>query len=481
MSFLATVLAGCNKVPAETPAEPVDGRRLVTIYADSGSIESKTTYANDKTFGWEAGDKISVLFHNSSDENLWVTFEAQSSGTSSAFTAMVDADLTEGAAGEGGSKWAMYPASANHVYTNETTLGFSLEAGQDGNTPKIPMIANVATSSSSTYHFHQLGGAIKFTVNNIRSDVSRLKISLSSLWGTDTRFVSGVFNVTDPATETPSISHDNLRSGGSKFTHVFADVDASHNAVAYMPLPVFDIWPDYCITVSDATSGAILYQKTLGSGAGNINVQRSKITRLNTLTLPNVSASSALIKADGFFGDWASAEGVVSKNYNTGSQPFDLKVVSDGENIWFYHKLYGNKFTLTSNGRISNLSFDLDNKITTGDTGSWWGKGCEYSISYDFYTANARMPRSTFGYVEAQEYNSTSSAWASSSFDASSVVWGAAMDSSDNIMIEWGTTLASLGITPGSTIGIGFVAGSPECTSENQLLSVTIPAAPATP
>ena len=125
--LMAIGMASCSKIVPETENEnndPTikelsDGSRLITIYADcdkilEDGIEGKTSYASDKTFSWVAGDKISVLFHNSSDEPVWVDFTAVSTAASSRFTATVDGDLTMGAPTTG-TYWALYPANANHV------------------------------------------------------------------------------------------------------------------------------------------------------------------------------------------------------------------------------------------------------------------------------------------------------------------------------------------------------------------------------
>ena len=74
--LLAVCLASCsvNDVKPDV-AEPELGSRLVTLYANAGEM-TKTDYAGDVTFSWVAGDKISVLYHNSLDEPVWVELTA---------------------------------------------------------------------------------------------------------------------------------------------------------------------------------------------------------------------------------------------------------------------------------------------------------------------------------------------------------------------------------------------------------------------
>ena len=98
--------AKTEEKPVPTEAEETqaggvvpEGFKIITIEATRSAEEqadegaqnapvSKTSYANEKTFSWTAGDQISVLCNNGS-ENFWQTFTAQTSAAVSRFTATV--------------------------------------------------------------------------------------------------------------------------------------------------------------------------------------------------------------------------------------------------------------------------------------------------------------------------------------------------------------------------------------------------------
>lgn len=475
--LLAVCLASCsvNDVKPDV-AEPELGSRLVTLYANAGEM-TKTDYAGDVTFSWVAGDKISVLYHNSLDEPVWVEFVASTSAASSAFTATVAGDLTIGAPTTG-TQWALYPANASHVYTDDSTIGFALPTVVDGNTAKIPMIATLASGASGPYHFRQLGGALKLTIKNIRSEVSKIRLYFNTETDDTKKYLSGVYAIQSPGSSTPSIEHNAVTSDGEHFISATADVNpTTHVATVYMPLPNnLAAWPFYVFAVYDADNDVQLFYKKIGTG-GAITSTRRQINVASDLTLADIDRSS-LIQVDGYFDEWGTAAGVVSKTWpGTSSQPFDLKVASDGTNIWFYHRLDGSKVNLSYSGYIE-LFIDRDNDASSGDTGKWFAKGTDKDLVY-YYSNSDGSIKNSFSFVrwENWTYNDGTDSWSWVSGGASPTVsWAGHKDPSTNDMtFEWGVPIADLGITAGSTVRFGFVVRKPEATSNNDLLSITIP------
>ena len=419
--------------------------RLVTLYADCDGMV-KTNYADDITFSWVAGDKISVLYHlkESPYTNQWVTFTASSTAASSAFTASVSSDLEIGAYSTG-TKWAMYPASDNHTYTDDSKLGFSLESGYDGNTAKIPMIAKVASGSDDSFHFHQLCGAAKLTIKNIRSEVTRIGVCLDSNWGSDgQRLLSGVFNVQNPGSDTPSIVHNDVSASESRKMYAYADVNGStHTATVFIPLPVFEIWASFVVNVYDAAGGTPLYSKHFSSGC--IDIQRQKINKLSDLTLANIDSTPG-IKIDGYISDWSTVSTQVSKNTN---RIVDWKVTSDATNIYFLFKLVKSKVVASSRwSKYIVIGFDT----AEGGTAADYGLEGDMEARAVIYPFDAPLPGFNAGYIVGTDSNCAFTRPVGTATDAKAIVGGNASDN-DYVYVEISILRSALG-SPSGTINV---------------------------
>lgn len=181
------------------------------------------------------------------------------------------------------------------------------------------------------------------------------------------------------------------------------------------------------------------------------------------------------------FADWEVDNlWIASKDYsNAGSGILStLKAVSDGTRLYVYHRFDGSKVTLTNWDNYMNLYIDTDYNSTTGDTSDskWFARGCERDLEYRYYQSGA--VRSSFESLYYKVYDN--SAWNTANFTDSHVSWAAAIDNSNNIQVEWSVPLADIGVSANSIIRLGFVARTPESTSNGNLLTVRIPAAPST-
>lgn len=416
--LLAIVMVSCSKETITyEPIPDKPGFHLVTIIADADSPTVKTTYAADRNFSWVEGDQISVLYHNSSNEPVWVTFTAQSTSSQSAFTAEVDDDLTMGSAS--GKYWALYPANVNHVYTDDSTIGFAQPDLVDGTTAKIAMISY---NTSQAFHFRQMGGALKFTINNIREEVTRIRLQFNP-GGSTSKYLSGVFTVVNPTSSTPEINHTTITSDGSHVINVTGTV-SSKSAVVYMPLPILEAWPYYTFVVYDDNSGLELCRKRVGEGGGAIVTSRQQIKTVSTLTT-DFDRGSAPIQIDGYFSyDWAKIDMYPlddSKDAfpGDGARIVEWKAASDATNVYFYYKVTASEVEEAGMWDTYIVTgFDTDNNSETSPSSASYnlGGGFEYrSIAFPFKN-DAKTPVTFYnagdtpcGDSEIKAYDFTSS------------------------------------------------------------------------
>lgn len=381
-TLLAVCLASCSKNNVnQVVPEPEIGARLITIYASAGET-TKTNYSGDVTFSWVAGDKISVLFHDSGDNPVWVDFTARSTAASSAFTATVSGDLTIGAPTTG-TQWALYPANDNHVYTSDSDIAFAQPSVVDGNTACIPMIAKLASGASGPYHFHQLGGAIKLTIKNIRTEVSRIRLYYNTETDSAVKYLSGLFTIQNPGSDTPSIEHNTVvsDSGEQHYISATANVNSiTHQATVYLPLPnSLSAWPYYVFKVFDADKNIELFNKKFGSGAPAITASRRQIKVLSELTLADVDRSG-VVQIDGYTNEWS---GISTFDSNNPGYIYSWKATSDATNIYFLIKALKKRVTGGRWGSYFCAGYDM----TEGgsDPGYGLGSGKEaYTIVYPF-------------------------------------------------------------------------------------------------
>lgn len=187
------VLAACNK---ETPAS-VDNEQIskgTYTYTLNASVDSdltledgtKTAYAGDKTFSWTKGDQISVLFHNG-DDNQFFTFTAVKGGSPSAkFVGEVTEGYTIGSSDAGynsQTKWALYPASASHVYTAGATypISFHIPAEIDlSNTPSANLPMTGCGDANDNFTFTTATACYKFTFTGL-SSVSKVSLTVENI------------------------------------------------------------------------------------------------------------------------------------------------------------------------------------------------------------------------------------------------------------------------------------------------------------
>ena len=176
--LVLAALAACNKeIDTQTPAivDPVEetpaGKVTLTFKATIGE-ETRTTYANDKTASWAAGDKISVCLTDSESYEV-VDFTTEDGIT---FTGDVNPGYTTPVS-------AIYPA--NEVYTtyawnsyfsqeNGSVTAVRLADGYELGSADDPgkFIPLIGSYDGEKMEFHHFCSTMKVTLTNIPDDAA---------------------------------------------------------------------------------------------------------------------------------------------------------------------------------------------------------------------------------------------------------------------------------------------------------------------
>ena len=176
--LVLVALAACNKeIDTQTPAivDPVEetpaGKVTLTFKATIGE-ETRTTYANDKTASWAAGDKISVCLTDSESYEV-VDFTTEDGIT---FTGDVNPGYTTPVS-------AIYPA--NEVYTtyawnsyfsqeNGSVTAVRLADGYELGCADDPgkFIPLIGSYDGEKMEFHHFCSTMKVTLTNIPDDAA---------------------------------------------------------------------------------------------------------------------------------------------------------------------------------------------------------------------------------------------------------------------------------------------------------------------
>ncbi|MBQ9892242.1 MAG: hypothetical protein IJM35_03680, partial [Bacteroidales bacterium] len=180
---LAGILTiSCNKVaePEVVVPESAAGKHLVSIKA-SIAPETRTSYADDKSFSWVKDDSITVITLSPDEQYIRLsTFYAQSSGPETVFTGEVEEGYTlytmafytaanSGVAfgGEGDSNIYFYLPSGTAIDGDPETEYTVESANPLANMPLIGV-----QQEDDSYLFYSATGAAKFTFTDIPEGAS---------------------------------------------------------------------------------------------------------------------------------------------------------------------------------------------------------------------------------------------------------------------------------------------------------------------
>ena len=337
----AVALAACATVEKEEEPEVVvpEGSKVLTIEATRVD-DTKTAYAGEVTFSWSAGDQISVLCNDGS-QNFWQTFTVDTPSASSTFTATVANGVNIGAKDDG-TKVALYPADDAHVYNSASDIKFHIPASRDFRTANgghketaIPMFA--WGDGNNTFAFANLTGAAKFTFSDIPSTTTQVKFVFKNTGHAKLNGDYALGVSANTAAENVSWPVVNTDTDTEKIVTYFGDVE---NGIAsfYIPFGTGTIWASDHLWLYDATTNAILFPKTSSYTDGHFRVGGDiKITKNKIAVLPALNVGSGSVEVPGktsaYSIDWSAVDAVS----NGGSSAIrTMKSTADEDYLYVY-------------------------------------------------------------------------------------------------------------------------------------------------
>ena len=368
MFFAAAVLAvlGCSK--EKTGVENVPVMNAVTIRATAGEI-TKTTYAEEKTFAWEAGDKISVLGVKGSSMKFFV-FETAESGASVDFTGQVEEGYELG-------DYAVYPETLEPAISGgELHITLPSELSDASELKNLPLVG--LTSGENAYAFKTATGIVKFTLENLWADAASVKLTSMN------EPLSGEFALAPTA---GALTFDTAVSGEMTLK-AGIEPDAAGTAVFYVPVPEGSL-AALDVTVLDKDG------KELGtkSSTKEIVTARNKVLPLKALPMRTWHVKTVAGNATA-----GAADGIGTAA--TINIPQDLALAPDGT-YWF--TVRGGTFGIRSFNPETNEVKTITLGVAPLAGAFPWG--CAFGPDGDLYVA-CKGSTATNKYLAKVDYTS---------------------------------------------------------------------------
>ena len=292
----AAVITACEKELVETEPVVEKGQYVYSVKATiSSDAETKTDYDATGKFSWTAGDQISVLF-NDGTNNKFFTLTADAAGATATFSGTIDAGYTIGAkdgTAEDAKIWALYPASENHTYTEGANPTFYVKPEVDftktGFSANIPMYD--LRTSEGEFSFKNLASTYKFTLKNLNSSVNKVKFVI---YNQTTYGLSGSWPI--HAGEI-YLNYDYASPGSAKSTLTYINSVTNGQSVFYVSCRYWGKFQPH-ITISDAESNVVLREFVAGSEKQPTSMNEVKPIALDMGTVQAViNAGDITVKA----------------------------------------------------------------------------------------------------------------------------------------------------------------------------------------
>ena len=246
-SMLLLALAACTR-----EKEVVTGPEKLSFKAVVNDGATRTTYTNDKTAAWVAGDQISVYVTNGTDGQI-VTFTADESLT---FNGEAPAGYTTIVAGA-------YPANANHTFdaTGVKTLYFPVSYTLAEGADPASILPLAGTFADGVMTFSHPAGALKFTIDNVPANAVRFRFT------TFGHKINGNYAL-DAELE------DTVVDAEKSVDITFPAAEGTHTF--YVPMPAGELYAESVIALYDADN-KLVFQKVAPQA---ITVKKNVIKRI---------------------------------------------------------------------------------------------------------------------------------------------------------------------------------------------------------
>ena len=439
LTMAAAVIASCTKQTLVEEQPPVDSVAPTYIYTVSANTaETKSDYDASGKFQWSAGDAISVLFNNGTENKFFTLTLTEGAGTNTAtFSGPIETGYTIGASdgAEVDQKiWALYPASENHTYTEGNNPTFYVQPSVDFSethfSANIPMYA--LNSEEGNFSFTSLASTYKFTVNGIQNGVDKVQFKI---YNQTTYALSGSW----PIHNDMYIKYDYASPGSPNSTLTYISDVTNNQAVFYVSCRY---WGEFqpAITVTNCDTGIDILTFTATKAQKPVYLDRVQPI---TLDVTNGNYFTPAVTIDGDFSDWADIEEWESTrgSGSTNSRINNWKMQADASNIYVYLNL------VTSN--IKNTSYfyvGFDTDSDSGTCGSHGGIGGleQYVV---VYPAVAESVPVAMIQGEADPRSQVNGHW-----DGSLMTWGNMGET--NTLVEVCIPRSKVGLTESGSIKV---------------------------
>ena len=343
----AAVLAACQK-EKENVAEPAaPGTYTYTIKAGHG--ETRTDYDAEGTFTWTAGDQISVLFNNGT-QNKFFTLTAAAPGATAVFSGEIEEGYTIGAADgtENDKKiWALYPASDQHTYVKpeneDAVVSFYVQPSADftqtGFSANIPMYDLVAKEGSLS--FKNLASTYKFIVKGLDPSIQNVKFTV---YNQTTYALSGSWPI--HAGEI-YINYAYASPGSANSTLTYVNEAVNGEAVFYVSCCYWGKFQPH-ISIADADRDYVIQEFVATN-----ELKPTSLTQVQPVAI-TVTAALPTVMVDGVIEEWDN------KPVGTGSNNriLEWKYASDENNVYFLYKVDKSKIKLSTTSETPSFDWD---------------------------------------------------------------------------------------------------------------------------
>lgn len=354
----AAVMTACDKQSAiETPVNE-NGTYVFSLKATSPDIDTRTEYSATGAFSWSAGDQISVIFNNGT-ENKYFTLTTSDNGATANFSGPIDAGYTIGELSSG-TKIALYPASDHkYVAADEKPIKFNIPAVIDFTTShysaNMPLYAE--GDADNTFAFQNLACGFKFKFTEVSA--SKVKFVVENQ---KTRQISGDI----PLHSGPYIDNQYADVGSEKASLTMI-ANVSDNTVSFF-VP-YRYWADFQpkITLYDADTEEVLYSKTAAAG--------KQLTSLGEVKPFAISVTGFVYSFPSQYGiDWNSE--TISGEGDSSSSNSGIKVIkakADASYLYIYFVVDKNKLTTDPANEYANQAvFYLGDESDANCTNTSW-------------------------------------------------------------------------------------------------------------